>query len=253
MAAWCEAHGVSSLFIAHTADDQAETFLLRLARGSGVDGLSAMQPRAPLPVPEFQQIQLLRPLLDIGRVELRAYLMSVGASWLDDPMNEDERFARTRIRKALPALEAAGLPIRRISRAAQHLGRAREALDAAAQDFLTRHARLECGRAVFDGASLGSIPREIALRALSAVLLSVGGAIYRPRFERLDALLNAILRDGFAARTLSGCRIGRAPKAQAAFGPGTLLVSREAGRSFLSERSKTGSVERRIVSPLERL
>jgi len=253
LAGWCAAHGVSSLFVGHTAEDQAETFLLRLARGSGVDGLSAMQPRAPLPVPEFQQIQLFRPLLDVSRPDLRAYLTSVGAVWLDDPMNGDERFARVRIRKALPALEAAGLPARRITQAAQHLGRAREALHAGVQDFLSRHARLEQGRALLDGASLRDIPREIALRALSALLLSVGGAIYRPRFERLDGLLSAILSDSFTARTLSGCRIGRAPKARAAFGSGTLLISREAQRRSLSERSKTASLGRRTIGPMEQL
>jgi tRNA(Ile)-lysidine synthase len=241
LAAWCEAHDVSSLVVAHTADDQAETFLLRLARGSGVDGLSAMQPRAPLPLPEFPRIELLRPLLDISRAELRAYLTSMAAPWLEDPMNEDERFARARIRKILPVLEAAGLPPRRITQAAQHLGRARQALDAAALEFLGRSARLEHGRALLDGAALAAIPREIALRALATVLSSVGGAIYRPRFERLDGLLSAALNETFAARTLSGCRIGRAPKAQAAFGAGTLLISRETRRNSLSERSKTAT------------
>jgi tRNA(Ile)-lysidine synthase len=247
LAGWCEANGISNLFVAHTADDQAETFLLRLARGSGVDGLSAIQPRATLPLPDFHRIQLLRPLLHISRAELRVYLMSVGAAWLDDPMNENQRFARVRIRKALPLLEAAGLPAWRICQAAQHLGRAREALATATQEFLGRHARLERGRAVLDGASLAQIPREIALRALSAVLLNVGGAVYRPRFERLEALLNAILADNLAARTLSGCRIGRAPKAQAAFGHGTLLVNCESERRTVSERSKTAALKRRTI------
>ena len=242
LARWCEAHDISNLFVAHTADDQAETFLLRLARGSGVDGLSAMQDCSPLPVAEFPRIQLFRPLLDVSRAELRAYLASKGASWLEDPMNEDERFARTRIRKVLPALEAAGLAVWRIARASWHLGRAREALDAAARDFLSRHARLEQGRAILDGASLAKVPREIALRALSAVLLSVSGAIYRPRFERLESLLNATFSESFSGRTLSGCRIGRAPKAQAVFGPGTLLISRESRRAA-SERSETVSPE----------
>ena len=239
LAAWCEANRVSSLFVAHTADDQAETFLLRLGRGSGVDGLSAMRVRASLPLQGFHRIQLLRPLLGVTRAELRAYLKSLGAAWLDDPMNDDGRFARTRIRKALPALEAAGLPLHRITQAAQHLARAREALDTAAQDFLSRHTRLEHGHAVLDGVSLAEVPREIALRALSAVLLSVGGSIYRPRFERLEGLLDTILGESFVARTLAGCRIGRAPKARAAFGPGTLLITREAKRGAASERSRT--------------
>ena len=251
LGAWCEAHGVTNLFVAHTADDQAETFLLRLGRGSGVDGLSGMRACAPLPLAEFGAVQLIRPLLDISRVELRAYLVALGASWIEDPMNEEERFARVKIRKALPALDAAGLPVARITQAAGHLARAREALDATAQDFLTRHARLERSRALLDGARLAEVPREIALRALVSILRSVGGAVYRPRFERSEALLDAVLGGSFAARTLGGCRIGRAPKAQAAFGPATLLITREAGRALGSERSGTTLPEEAAETFLE--
>ena len=97
---WCRANGVSTVLFAHTRDDQAETFLLRLGRGSGVDGLSAMRARAPFPCPGYDGIALVRPLLGIGRDELRADLKARGASWLEDPMNEDTRFARVRIRHA---------------------------------------------------------------------------------------------------------------------------------------------------------
>ncbi len=78
-----------------------------------------------------------------------------GAAWLDDPMNEDPRFARVRIRQAMPALEAAGLSAARIAQAAQHLARAREALDADTERFLSRHARFTPeGTALLDGAAL---------------------------------------------------------------------------------------------------
>ena len=110
---WCAAHDVPNLFVAHTLDDQAETFLLRLGRGSGVDGLSAMKPRAAFPVAGIGNVEVLRPLLEIGRAELRAYLTARGTAWLEDPMNEDSRFARARLRKALPTLEAAGISARR--------------------------------------------------------------------------------------------------------------------------------------------
>jgi len=100
---WCRANGVAALLLAHTRDDQAETFLLRLGRGSGVDGLSAMRARAPFPLPGYDDIALVRPLLDIGRDELRADLRARAASWIEDPMNEDPRFARVRIRRMMPA------------------------------------------------------------------------------------------------------------------------------------------------------
>jgi tRNA(Ile)-lysidine synthase len=189
-----------------------------------------MRARAPFPVPGFESVQLLRPLLDFGRAELRAYLTARGARWLEDPMNEDARFARIRVRKLLPALEEAGIPATRIAEAARHLARAREALDGAMEAFLAVHARFGDDFAQMDGAALAATNREIGLRALSAVLMRVSGAPYRPRFERLEAMFDAITAGSLLARTLSGCRVGRATRAQAAFGPATLLVTRERRR-----------------------
>jgi len=238
---WCVAREIGYLFVAHTLEDQAETFLLRLGRGSGVDGLSGMQLRAPFPAPGLGKIELLRPLLDFRRAELRAYLAARGAEWLDDPMNQDERFARARIRKLLPVLDAAGLPSARIADAARHLARAREALDLATERFLADHTR--CWRAgvggsdfvIVDSAGLAKIPRELGLRALSALLTNFAGAAYRPRFERLQGLFDAILGGDFVARTLAGCRIGRAPKAYAIFGPESLIIRGEAPRTLATK------------------
>jgi tRNA(Ile)-lysidine synthase len=234
LGAWCAAHGVSRLFLAHTREDQAETFLLRLGRGSGVDGLSGMRAAAPLPIADFAAVQILRPLLDVSRAELRAYLMGLGAAWLEDPMNEDVRFARVRVRKALPVLEAAGISAGRIAEAAGHLARARVALDAAMEQFLERYARFEIDFALIDGAALAKSDREIGLRALAVALMRFAKLSYRPRFERLEGLFDAIglgIGSGhFTARTLGGCRIGKAAKAQALFGPGTLLIARESSR-----------------------
>ena len=76
------------------------------------------------------------------------------------------------------------------------------------------------------------LPRETGLRALSALLMQVAGASYRPRFQRLEALFDAIAAGRYVARTLSGCRIGKVPKARATFGPATLLISRERPRKI---------------------
>jgi tRNA(Ile)-lysidine synthase len=229
---WCAAHDVPNLFVAHTLDDQAETFLLRLGRGSGVDGLSAMKPRAAIPIAGIENVEILRPLLEIGRAELRAFLIARETPWLEDPMNEDSRFARARLRKALPTLEAAGISARRIAEAARHLSRAREALESETKVFLAMHARLENRDfALLDASALARTNRETGLRALSALLLAVSGKAYRPRFERLEPLFDSIVAGDFAgARTLSGCRIGHAPKARAVFGPATLLIARESPR-----------------------
>lgn len=250
---WCRTNNIATILLAHTRDDQAETFLLRLGRGSGVDGLSAMRARAPYPLPGYDQIALVRPLLGIGRDELRADLAARNALWLEDPMNADDRFARVRIRALMPALEAAGIATPRIAQAAAHLARAREALDTATEQFLARHARFgPSGEALLDRSALSAEPREIGLRALSAILLRVSGQPYRPRFERLERLYDA-LGHSPATRTLSGCRIGPAPKETRAFGTATLEIRRETPRRLSAPGKdaarKTAAPEITIARP----
>ena len=237
MGEWARRNGIKALYVAHNQDDQAETFLLRLARGSGVDGLSAMRPLAPYPDAAYPDLMLVRPLLGFDRQELRDYLADRKLSWIDDPMNDDARFARIRIRKAWPALEAAGLTKRRIADAAFHLGRARAALDAVSEVVLLRVCRMDGEGVLLDGKALVAAPRELGLRALASVLMIVSQAPYRPRFERLEVLFDAIATESFGAgRTLHGCRIAPAPRRLAARGSGLLWVRAEENRQKGKEK-----------------
>jgi tRNA(Ile)-lysidine synthase len=206
MAAWCRAHGIVALYVGHTRDDQAETFLLRLARGSGLDGLSAM--RAVSPCPADAAVVLVRPLITFERDALREHLTSRGQEWIEDPMNGDPRFGRVRIREALGALGSAGLTAARISDAAAHLGRARQALDAVTGAVLRRACRPDGNAILIEAAALAAAPREVGLRALAQVLMTVSGQAYRPRFERLERLFDAIAQGSLGGGcTLHGCKI----------------------------------------------
>jgi tRNA(Ile)-lysidine synthase len=232
LANWCRDHKARHLFVGHTRDDAAENFLLRLGRGSGVDGLSAMHPLAPFPLGGFGELQIVRPLLAFGREELRDYLKREKESWLDDPMNDDLRFSRMRARALMPALEAAGISQKRIVDASRHLARARNALEAQTRDLLRAHTKKQpSGSVLVERQALIEAPSEIGLRALSALIVEVSGAVYRPRFARLEALFEAIhAEERFGARTLHGCRIGPAPKRRQFFGPTTIEIKREGAR-----------------------
>lgn len=100
--------GAAAILTAHTADDQAETLLMRLARGSGPRGLSAMARSSLIAAGASAPISLLRPLLGVRRAALRVFLAAENAAFVDDPGNEDTSFERVRVRKALAALEASG-------------------------------------------------------------------------------------------------------------------------------------------------
>lgn len=240
MGAWLSKHGIATLFVGHTQDDQAETFLLRLARGSGLDGLAGMRARAPWPVPGFSQLVAARPLLGLRRDSLRAYLKDKGQAWLDDPMNEDPAFDRVRIRKAQAALSEAGLLPARIAAAASHLARARESLEIVTQAVLQRAARrLDNGPVLLDPSALAAAPREVGLRALATVLMAVGEQTYRPRFESLERLFDHIVGESLrGGATLHGCHIRPAAKAERDFAPFRLAVVPENTRKTGNSASR---------------
>jgi len=219
----CESRGVFHLALAHHLEDQAETFLLRLGRGSGLDGLAAMAP-----VSETSGLRLLRPLLPISKDELRATLQTRGLDWVEDPSNDDSAYARVRLRRLLPELAEEGMTPARLGSATHNLGRARAALEADVAAALARAVRPDpAGFVYLDPEVLGRESEEVSLRALARSLMAVGGCDYTPRLERLERL-HVCLRSGLAkAVTLGGCRILPGTKAA----DGRWLIVREAGRS----------------------
>jgi tRNA(Ile)-lysidine synthase len=237
MGAWLKRHRIGAVYVAHTRDDQAETFLLRLARGSGLDGLAAMQPLAPFPISEFRTLAVVRPLLFLERGAVRRHLATVKQPWLDDPMNSDIRFGRSRLRQHWQTLEALGLTASRVADAAAHLSRARAALDEVTVAVLSRSCRLDGKAALIDRDALAAAPREVGLRALARLLMAVSGHTYRPRFDRLERVFYWLEVGNIGKGcTLHGCHIGRAPKARAVFGAETVLIAPEPPRRTRKDR-----------------
>lgn len=195
---WCRNHNISHLLLAHHLDDQAETFLIRLGRGSGVDGLSAM-----LPVTSRNGLTLLRPLLDIPKSRLVATLKAEEQEWLEDPSNHKPQFTRTKMRTLLPLLADAGIDATTLAATAGRMARARDYLEQqtarSAADCLIAH---EAGYLLLDYELFSHLHVEIALRVLALALGSMSRTAYRPRFSELKALFDALT----TPRTLAGCK-----------------------------------------------
>ncbi len=221
MADWCRSHGVGDLMIAHHQEDQAETFLLRLARGSGLDGLAAMSP-----VSWRGDLRLLRPLLNLPKAALVATLRRARQDWIEDPSNRSSAYARVRLRQMMPALAEEGLTAARLAETAAHLAQARDAIAAACRALLKAAATVnDAGFARVDAAALAGAPREVALRALAHLLAVLGGQDYPPRYDRLTRLADEMFAGLKAARTLAGCRI--LPQMGGGGAQGSLLILRE--------------------------
>lgn len=200
MADWAKAEGVVAIALAHTADDQAETFVMRLARQAGVDGLSGMAERR-----EAHGIVWLRPLLQVERQQLRDYLAAKDIGWSDDPSNEDCRFDRIKARQAMAALAPLGIDARSLSAVVSNLRDARQALELQTQAVAESIASIDAGDVVFDRAGLAAQPVEIGRRLLVHATKWVSSAEYGPRGPSLAEAHMALLNGTDC--TLHGCRL----------------------------------------------
>ena len=200
LADWARARGLDAVALAHTRDDQAETFLLRLARQAGVDGLAAM-------AGEIKRggMRFWRPVLGCTRAELRAFLERRGVTWSDDPSNEDPAYDRVRVRAALDTLAGLGIDRATLAGVAAILGDASRALKRTTHDLAAGIARVEAGDVVIDRAALASADPEIARRLLVAALVWVAVSEYPPRRAAVAELISAIAED--RGHTLHGCRV----------------------------------------------
>ena len=197
----CRAHGILHLLVAHSRDDQAETLLLRLGRGSGPDGLAAMSA-----VRELGACRILRPLLDVARGELRTFLGTAGVDWLEDPSNRDARFARPRLRRRLA--DDAGLDPAALAESARRYGLVRAVLERDTDVLLAHHCRLDAaGFATLRRGGIAAAPQDLAQRALGRVVAAVGGLVYPPRRRRLERLLGDLATSAEVSVTLGRCHV----------------------------------------------
>ena len=210
LAAAARKAGASHILTAHTRDDQAETVLIRMSRGSGIAGLAAMARLSSVPGDAEGQIKLVRPLLDIPKARLVATLHAAKIAFADDPSNRDPRFTRARLRGLMAELAREGLDSRRLALLALRLKRADRAVDAVVDRAVAELTRLSpVGDAIaIDAAAYSGLPAEIALRLLGRAVDRVGdeGPVELAKLEALKTALDAaqIHGNGWFRRSLAG-------------------------------------------------
>ena len=220
--------------MAHTIDDQAETLLMRLARGSGIDGLGAMRAVSKLAVGQ----SIVRPLLGTRKRMLMDYLVADGIGWIEDPTNQSRGFERVRTRDLIRAAadHEIGLETEALARSATRLARASDALAS-----LTVRAWAERGSSAhfnrFGYATLRlnwllEHPEEIRLRLLAGLLNVIGGQEAKVSLGKLETLTSALYLepDCLAGKTFHGAKIDPM-KPNGENGP-ELMITRETGRQL---------------------
>jgi tRNA(Ile)-lysidine synthase len=205
----------SAIVTAHTLDDQAETVLMRMSRGSGLGGLGAMARESALPGSE-REIVLVRPLLEIPKARLMATLARAKIEFADDASNRDPRFARARLRTLMPALAREGLSASSLARLAVRLRRADAAIEAAVDEAMQRLSENFCpAQIVIDAEKFCHLPAEVALRLLGRAIAGAGGQT-AIRLGKLESLYEALARAHASKtlrfrRTLGGAMVSLTP------------------------------------------
>jgi tRNA(Ile)-lysidine synthase len=211
MTGWCLANGVDALLTAHTADDQAETVLMRSARTGSVKSLAGIWPER-----DWNGIRLLRPLLGLHREEMRGFLRQRNQDWIDDPSNLDSKYERVRIRQSLGGetrglaelAENAQIETRMIVKAAEKW---------AGENFeLHALGYLEFAKLAFEPQP-ATIQDEILLQAIKLV-----GVDLQPELRERQNLLHWLAAEGGSRRALAGLIFVKRKL--------SILVGREPGR-----------------------
>lgn len=218
MGEYCVAQGVSYLFLGHHADDQAETFLFRLAKGSGLDGLSGMRA-----LQKMDDVTLCRPFLSVPKDALVATCEAHDVPFFDDPSNDDDGYARVRLRGSVDVLSGEGLTAKRLGVTAARMARARYALDEMADKaFRDSVSNKDTNRIEFNN-KICFQPDEIVVRVLLLAIEAIGiDRDYSPRMERVEDLAHALKYDlSFRKRTLGGVIFERNEAAQ------SIILTRE--------------------------
>lgn len=220
----CRTRGADTLFLAHTKDDQDETFALRLGRGSSARGLACMSAYAPLPLwPDGQGLSLARPLLGFTRTELRLFLQERELSWIEDPSNRDRRYARVRARAHLAALREAGLADNRLGHSIAALSALENERRRQARNLIAKAAQLHpAGFALLQKHPFAAAPHAIRLSAIGAVMAGVSGTGTMPAIgHTLGEALAALSEKKGSVLSAAGCRVDTNGE--------TILISRDRG------------------------
>lgn len=226
LADWAAANAIEQVALGHTADDQAETFLMRLAREAGLDGLSAMTEKW-----QVGQTVFRRPALSVTRRELREYLQGRGVEWIEDPSNLDTSFDRVRARKVLAELSVLGISARGLSNVAHHLADVRRTLYGIVHEAAKDCVSFQAGDILIASEKLRGLQSEVARRLLQAALNWVSGAGYTPRGSAMEHL-QAAVRDR-RDMTLHGCHVLTAS--------GKVRITREEN-AVMDERTRPGEI-----------
>ncbi len=200
---YCHQHNIIYLATGHQRNDQAENFIIRADHGSGVYGLAGI----PI-IGEFNQIKIIRPLLEFKKEELQALLEAKNIEWIEDPSNQNEYFMRVKVRKLLNEYPEW---IDKLANISNNLSKAKECIEYMLEKSIKELVIFPSeSKALIELLGFNQLPQEIRFRMIGTILQNIGTKEKPARAERIERLLDKVKTgNAFKASTLSGCLISR--------------------------------------------
>ncbi len=199
----CKQQGYKFLAIAHNLEDQAETFWMRLAHGSGLDGLAAMSNMR-----EIDGVKIIRPVMNCSRESLRLACSDRGIKWIEDPSNKNKKYLRVKLREFEEVLAKEGMTTERIVKSIKKLDDAKQALQEITSSFMNDCVKVyPVGYAALKISMWKNYPVDIQRRILSELLNIIYPQTYKLGFDKLELTRQALLQENFAGKTVHGCEL----------------------------------------------
>ena len=200
---FCNKHKIKFILTGHHRDDQIETFLIRLSRGSGVQGLSSMKRLSVL----NNKIKLVRPLLDEKKEDLTFLSKQYSGKIFKDPSNTNQKYLRTKIRRLIKQFKKSGIKHERIINSINNLGATRDTLNTYIYKVEKSCVNKKKKETVISLKNFSLENEEIRLKVLSNCIKNVSKNYYPPRAKKILSLLSKIKSDEKLKATLGGCVI----------------------------------------------
>lgn len=198
---FCKENDINTLLVAHHLQDQAETFFIRLFRGSGIDGLASMSD-----INNMYGLTILRPFLECCKEDLQTFLEEKQIQWVEDPSNNDEKYLRNKIRKFLNSFDNKQEILSRINSAVENINESKLSINSLIKNIEKKIVSYNSfGTCLLDKNKLMEQDDIVALKILSTISMKISGNIYKPRLKKLKRLFETIKKNEEIKYTFYGC------------------------------------------------
>lgn len=202
----CKDYNIKYLCIGHHIDDQVETFLLNVARGSGLDGMCAM-PK----IISVNGIKIIRPMLELSKQECRKYLTQLNVKWCEDKSNQNIKYKRNKLRFLLEQIEDRDLITKRVASAVSMLQEVKDVVDNVIDNILTNKEIIlfnkDHNEFVIKQEEFLKLKLYIQKSIITKIIIKITNREYKLRLYQIENILDSIKNKEQFKRTLSGCII----------------------------------------------